>query len=134
MAFQIKLPFLIFKASGITLQGVTNRNLWIEIEPELSKRGQVKIRGKDGKERLLSALGDLKQKALARRAQMTAERVKAPIGWLSGLLLGGYVVSEGIDRLLRPNCFGTFYYQDPACKPCSYRERCKVEKLKRQHQ
>jgi hypothetical protein len=56
MAFQIELPFLIFKAVEITLQGVTNRNLWIEIEPELGKSGRVKIHGSP--ERILSALGD----------------------------------------------------------------------------
>ncbi len=41
MAFQIELPFLIFKAVEITLQAVTNRNLWIEIEPELGKSGRI---------------------------------------------------------------------------------------------
>jgi hypothetical protein len=32
MAFQSGLPYLMFKAAGITLLGVTNRNLWLEIE------------------------------------------------------------------------------------------------------
>jgi hypothetical protein len=82
MAFQGELPFLIFKAAGITLQGVTNRNLWIEIEPELNKSGRVKIHG--SRERLLSALVDLKQKALARRAQMNTDRLKASIGGFGG--------------------------------------------------
>jgi hypothetical protein len=104
MAFQVELPFLIFKAAGITLQGVTNRNLWIEIEPELNKSERVKIHG--SRERFLSALGDLKQKALARRAQMNSERLKASIGWLSALAVGGYAVSESIDVLRRPTCSG----------------------------
>jgi hypothetical protein len=132
MAFQIELPFLIFKAVDITLQGVTNRNLWIEIESELSKSGRVKIRGNP--ERLLSALGDLKQKALARRTQMNTDRLKASIGWLSALGIGGYAVLEGIDMLRRPACFGDFYYKDPECKPCSYRDRCKIEKIRRQQE
>jgi hypothetical protein len=132
MAFQGELPFLILKTTGITLQGVTNRNLWIEIEPELNKSGRVKIHG--SRERLLSALVDLKQKALARRAQMNTDRLKASIGWLSALVVGGYAVSEGIDTLRRPACFGDFYYKDPECKPCSYRHRCKVEKLRRQQE
>ncbi len=132
MAFQIELPFLIFKAVEMTLQGVTNRNLWIEIEPELGKSGRVKIHGNP--ERILSALGDLKQKALARRTQMNTERLKASIGWLSALAVGGYAVSEGIDMLRRPACFGEFYHKDPECKPCSYRDRCKVEKLRRQQE
>ena len=130
MAFQVQLPFLIFKADGITLQGVTNRNLWIDIEPELNKHGRMKIHG--SQERFLSALADLKQKALARRSRMNTERLKASIGWLSALGLGGYAISEGIDMLRRPACFGDFYYKDPECKPCAYREKCKVEKLRRQ--
>src|ERR1700722_15328588 len=44
MAFQADLPFLMFKAVGIALLGVTNRNLWIEIENELNKHGQVRFR------------------------------------------------------------------------------------------
>jgi len=132
MAFQIELPFLVFKAVEITLQGVTNRNLWIEIEPELGKSGRVKLHGNP--ERLVSALGDLKQKALARRTQMNTERLKASIGWLSALAVGSYAVSEGIDMLRRPACFGDFYHKDPECKPCGYRDRCKVEKLRRQQE
>jgi hypothetical protein len=132
MAFQIELPFLIFKAVEITLQGVTNRNLWFEIEPELGKSGRVQIHGNP--ERILSALGDLKQKALARRTQINTERLKASLGWLSALAVGGYAVSEGIERLRRPACFGDFYHKDPECKPCNYRDRCKVEKLRRQQE
>ncbi len=132
MAFQVELPFLIFKATGITLHGVTNRNLWIEIEPKLNASGRVKIHG--SREQFLSALGDLKQKALARRSQMNVERLKASIGWLSALAVGGYAVSEGIDMLRRPACFGDFYYKDTECRPCAYREKCKGEKLRMQQE
>jgi hypothetical protein len=65
---------------------------------------------------------------------MNTDRLKASIGWLSALVVGGYAVSGGIDTLRRPACFGDFYYKDPECKPCSYRDRCKVEKLKRQQE
>jgi len=130
MAYQLQMPFLIFKSTGITLLGITNRNLWIEIEPELNSNGRVKIHG--NQERLLSALHDLKQKALQRRAQMNTDRLKSSIGWLSALTIGGYALAEGIDMLRRPECFGDFYYKHPECGPCSYRDKCKVEKLQRQ--
>lgn len=129
MAFQADLPFLIFKAVGISLLGITNRNLWLEIESELNKKGQVRFRVKP--ESLLSALRDLKQKALERRARLKKNQWKASIGWLSTLVVGGIGVTKGIDVLLRPACFGEFYYRDPECKPCKYRDRCKVEKTER---
>lgn len=65
----------------------------------------------ESQERFLSALADLKQKALARRSQMNTEQLKASIGWLSALGLGGYAISEGIGMLRRPACFGDFYYK-----------------------
>lgn len=123
MAFQAELPFLMFKAAGISLLGITNRNLWIEIENELNKSGQVRFRATT-KESLLSALQDLKQKALQRRAKLAADQLKASVGWLSTLLIGGIGLTKGIDRLMRPNCFGNFYYQNPECKRCEYRDRC----------
>lgn len=84
MAHQVHL---IFKVTGITLLGITNRNLWIEIEPALNSNGRVKIHGNE--ERLLSALGDLKQRAPQRRAQISADRLKSSIGWLSALTVDG---------------------------------------------
>lgn len=105
--------------------GITNKNLWIEIDGQL-KTGRVKFNVT--LDLLLSALRDLKQKALARRAQLAKDQWKSSIGWLSTLVLGGYGLSKGVDMLLRPACFGEFYYKDPECKPCTYRDRCKVEK------
>lgn len=129
MAFQSDLPFLIFKAKGITLLGITGRNLWLEIDDRLSERGKVRFNAT--KDAVYSSLRDLKQKALARRARLGREQVQKSVGWLSSILLGGYGVSRGIDLLLRPDCFGDFYYRDAECKGCDYRDRCKVEKLQR---
>ena len=127
MAFQAELPFLIFKATGISLLGVTNRNLWIEIDHQLSRSGRVTFHVKP--ELLLSALRDLKQKALQRRAKMATDQLKTSLGWLSTLVVGGIGLAKGIDMLTRPNCFGDFYYRDAACKPCTFRDRCKIEKM-----
>lgn len=44
MAFQADLPFLILKTAGVSLLGVTNRNLWIEIDRDLNQKGQVRFR------------------------------------------------------------------------------------------
>ena len=129
MAFQAELPFLMFKTRDISLLGVTNRNLWIEIGSGLNDKGQVKIHARQ--ELLLASLRDLKKQALERRARMTADQWKAAIGGLSTLVLGGIGLSKGIDILLRPACFGEFYYRDAECKQCDYRDRCKVEKMER---
>jgi len=126
MAFQSGLPFLIFKTMNVTLLGITNRNLYLEIDGQLSERGRPRFRCT--LELLSSALQDLKQKALNRRRQIGVERLKNQIGTLSTLIVGGYGLSKGIDWLLRPDCFGDFYYKDPACKGCSYREDCKIKK------
>lgn len=128
MAFQSELPFLVFRVEGITLFGVTGRNLWLEIDEQLHN-GRVRFRHKQ--ELVHSALRDLKRKALARRAKLGREQLKRSIGWLSTIAVGGYGLSSGADWLLRPRCFGDFYYKDSECKECSYRERCKVEKLQR---
>ena len=129
MAFQSELPFLVFKAVGVTLLGITNRNLWLEIDHSLTSKGKVRFNAK--KEAVYSALRDLKQKALDRRAHLDREQIKRSVGWLSTIVLGGYGLSRGIDMLRRPDCFGDFYYKDPECKECDYRDRCKVEKLQK---
>lgn len=128
MAFQSELPFLMFKTEGISLLGVSGRNLWLEVERDMP-RGKVRFISK--KELVYSALRDLKQKALDRRAKMNRDQLKRALGWISSIAIGGYGVSRGLDMLLRPNCFGEFYYKDPECKDCEYRDRCKVEKLQR---
>jgi hypothetical protein len=129
MAFQADLPFLIFKATGISLLGITDRNLWIEIDSQLNEKGQIKFLSR--RDVVLTALRDLKQKALARRASKAQEQLKASLGWLSTLIVGGVGLTKGIDLLMRPSCFGDFYYRDPECKPCTYRDRCKLEKMSR---
>lgn len=129
MAFQSELPFLIFKTARVTLQGITNRNLWLEIDENLFN-GRPRFLG--SKNRVYSALNDLKQKALARRATVGWKETKKSIGQLSTFALGGYGVYRGIDWLLRPPCFGDFYYKDPECKECSYRQKCKVKKAENQ--
>lgn len=128
MAFQSELPFLMFKTEGISLLGVSGRNLWLEVERDMP-RGKVRFISK--KELVYSALRDLKRKALDRRAKMSRDQLKRALGWISGIAVGGYGVSRGLDMLLRPNCFGEFYYKDPECKDCEYRDRCKVEKLQK---
>jgi len=129
MAFQSELPFLIFKTASVTLQGITNRNLWLEIDENLFN-GRPRFLG--SRNLVYSALNDLKQKALARRATVGWKETKKSIGQLSTLALGGYGVYRGIDWLLRPPCFGNFYYKDPECKECSYRQKCKVKKAENQ--
>jgi hypothetical protein len=125
MAFQSRLPFLIFKTSEVTLQGVTNRNLWLEIDGQLHD-GKLRIMRK--KELVDSALQDIKQKALDRRKNLNWEKLQNDLGRLSKYALGGYGVYRGLDWLARPECFGKFYYKNPVCKECSYKEKCKLKK------
>lgn len=129
MAFQSEIPFLIIKTKDLHLQGITNRNLWLEIEPELSASGKPRFHGKPSA--IHSALRDLKRNALERRAKLGRDKLKSSVGWLSTILVGGYALSKGLDLALQPNCFGEFYYQDAECKGCSYREDCKIEKMRR---
>jgi hypothetical protein len=125
MAFQSGLPFLIFKTAGVALQGVTNRNLWIEIDGQLHD-GRLRIMRR--KELVDSALQDLKQKSLDRRKKLNWEKFQSDLGRVSKYGLGIYGAYHGLDWLLRPDCFGNFYYKDPVCKECGYKEKCKVKK------
>ena len=119
MAFQSGLPYLMFKTPDVALLGVTNRNLWIETDGKL-------YNGRPGlisrKEVVHAMLRDLRHKALERRIRLGRERTMKNIERLSKYLVGGYVGYHGIDWPLRPECFGDFYYKDPECKECSYKE------------
>lgn len=125
MAFQSGLPFLMFKVEGITLLGVTNRNLWIGIDGQLHN-GKIRFKGTPAL--VHSALRDLRQKALERRAKLGWEQTNKNIERISKYLVGGYGAYHVIDWLRRPDCFGEFDYRDRACKECGYKEKCKVKK------
>jgi hypothetical protein len=75
---------------------VTHRNLWLEIAPDLH-HGKVKFHVT--RDQLYSALGDLKNKALQRRAQLGRDQTKHAIGWLSAIAVAGYGAVQGLDRL-----------------------------------
>jgi hypothetical protein len=126
MAFQADMPFLILRADGVSLQGVTAKNLYITIDPRLAASGRVKFKAREAA--LVATLVELKRLALQRRSKRSASQVKVAIGWLSSIVVTGGLLLKGGDSLMRPPCFGTFYYQDPECKDCSYKTRCKAEK------
>jgi len=128
-AHQRQLPWLIFKTPPVTLQGVTARNPYIEVEPEL-RNGRPAIR--TGREALTAALSDLKRRAVEFRGQKTRNDILSGLGRLSTGILGAYAIGSLATWLSRPNCFGAFYYQDPECRGCSYKPDCKIEKLQRQ--
>lgn len=125
MAFQSGLPFLVFKTPAVTLQGITNRNLWVEIDEQLHN-GILRIRRKE--ELVESALNDLKKKALDRRTRLARGKALSDLGRISLVGVGGYAGYRILDWLGRPECFGEFYYKDPVCKSCDYKEKCKVKK------
>jgi hypothetical protein len=126
MAHQEEMPFLIFKAPAVTLQGVTTRNLYIEVRPDLSPRGRPIFVA--GRELLASSVRDLKARALARRTKRkSADLLQLGLKGLGALAVGGIIV-KGADLLSRPSCFGGFYYRDAECKDCSFRAKCKAEK------
>jgi hypothetical protein len=131
MAFQAEMPFQILRADGITLQGVTNRNLYIDIHPTLSPRGLVRFKANSAA--VESSLVDLKAKALALRKARLAGTVKDWIGAGAKLIATGALgvaAYGGAKSLSRPQCFGQFHYMDPVCKPCRHKQDCKVKKLK----
>jgi len=125
MAFQSGLPFLVFKTPAVTLQGVTNRNLWIEIDGQLHNGRLRFMRRKDLVD---SALQDLRKKSLDRRQKLTRDRTLDGLGRLFLMGLGGYGAYRVLDWLGRPECFGEFYYKDPVCRGCDYKDKCKIEK------
>jgi hypothetical protein len=126
MAFQADLPFLIWRAQGVDLQAVTSRNLYVTIEPQLTAGGKVKFKARE--QAVVSALVELKRLALARRNKRSNGQLMSAVGWLSSIVAGGTLLARTADALMRPPCFGSFYYQDPECKQCSYKTRCKAEK------
>jgi hypothetical protein len=127
MAHQRRLPFLIFK-TGVTLQGVTQRNLYIEIRPYL-RDGRPAFPGK--KELVLSSLRALKTRALEYRKKRSRDDVVTAIGKLSAIVVGIQAFASFADWLQRPGCFGEFYYLDPQCKDYGYKGACEIEKLRR---
>ncbi|MCC6651558.1 MAG: hypothetical protein IT348_10465 [Candidatus Eisenbacteria bacterium] len=130
MAFQAEMPFQILRADGITLQGVTNRNLYIDIHPALSPKGLIRFKAK--RVAVESSLADLKAKALALRKARLAGKVKDWIGAGAKVLATGtlgVLGYAGAKSLGRPQCFGDFYYRDPTCKSCTHKQDCKVRKL-----
>lgn len=129
MAHQRRLPFLIFKTPEVTLQGVTGRNLYIDVDSQLGPTG--KPRFKCSRDVLTSSLADLKRRALEDRRGRSHDEFLAGLGKLSTLLVGTYAVKSAWEWLIRPKCFGTFYYQDPECQECSFKPSCKVEKARR---
>lgn len=129
MAFQAELPFLIFRAPGIALQGVTKANLYIDINPDASN-GVVRFRAS---QRLVeTAIEDLKKRAIARRQMRSSEAAKSQAKTLVTWGVGAYAALKTVGWLARPDCFSQFHYKDTSCKECSYRADCKAEKARRQ--
>ena len=127
MAHQRRLPFLIFKTPEVRLQGVTARNLYIEVSPKMpNNRPVFHCR----QEIVLSALEELKRRALEGRKQRSQSELAAAIGKLSTLAVGTYALGSLVEWLSRPNCFGDFYYRAPECRGCAYKSACKVEKAR----
>src|SRR3990167_4934388 len=129
MAFQADMPFLIFKTPEVTLQGVTGRNLFIEIDNKLHN-GKVKFLC--SKDLVVSSLNDLRERAKDRRKNQSRNEVISGIVKISALISAGVTVKKVWDWLSRPNCFGDFYYRDPMCQACKFKVDCKVEKTRRQ--
>lgn len=125
-AHQIGLPHLMFKAPGLTLHGVTARNIWHEVSTQLSVNGRLRFANKAT---TLDALDDLRTKALELRAARTRSRAtdiakNVVVGAAS--LLGAYKVADYIGR---PDCYGGHDGRLRMCKECSYASDCRTEKL-----
>jgi hypothetical protein len=127
MAHQRRLPFLIFKTPGVTLQGVTARNLYIKVRSDMPNGRPV---FESSRELVYSALNELRKRALANRRQRSQSELLAGIGKLSTFAVGTWIFGSFADWLARPNCFGDYYYRAAECKSCSYKPACKVEKAR----
>ena len=129
MAFQGNLPFLIFRVSGVELEGVTRKNLYINIDSALhGDRPKFLCR----KEALYSALDDLRKRALALRAKKSRDGI---VDWIKNaglVVVGGYSAYRLIDWITTPGCFGNYYYLAPQCRTCESKANCKAEKVRRE--
>ncbi len=127
-AHQLDLPLVIFRVGEVELQGVTNRNIYIEMAPNLGPSGRIMVKS----QALMSTeLRDLHARALERRKQKEKnilwEKVKTLTTWGTAAALA----FSAMDHLSRPHCFGTFYYKKLDCKNCAVVASCKAEKVKR---
>jgi hypothetical protein len=127
MAHQRRLPFLIFKTPEVTLQGVTAKNLYIEVAPTMPN-GRPRFHAR--KDLVLSSLEDLRKRAIENRSARRRDELVAGLGKLSSLAVGTYAVGSFLDWLSRPNCFGSFYYRAVECRDCKHKAACKVEKTR----
>jgi hypothetical protein len=127
MAHQQRIPFLIFKTPEVTLQGVTSRNLYIQVRDDMPNGRPVFL---CRKELVMSALEELKKRAHEHRQKRSQNELKSAVGKLSTLAVSLYGIGSFVEWLTRPNCFGTFYHRAPECRGCEYRSACKVEKMR----
>lgn len=128
VAFGRGLPFLMFKTPDVQLLGVPNRNLFIEIEPDLGATGRVRFKAK--RELVECAIDDLKRQALDVRKKRSMGKlvdgivkVAATVGALG---IGKWVLNE-MDK---PECFGTYESRHPVCRSCSAKRDCHAEKVR----
>lgn len=126
MAYQSNLPFLLIKARNVTLQAITGRNLCLEIDNTLSSKGKVRFYSKP--DAVKNCLQTLKRKALERRANLAAQYQVDAVKTLTTYGVLGFGLFKSVQWLLRPDCFGNFYYKDAQCKNCKHREECKIKK------
>jgi hypothetical protein len=125
MAHQRKLPFLIIKSPDVTLQGVTGRNLYVEVGPDMPNGRPVFL---CSRQLLASTLDELQKRAIKQRGINSRTKILNDLGRISMGVVGVYAACSAIDSVTRPNCFGNYYYRAPECKDCTYKPSCKVEK------
>ncbi len=128
MAHQRDLPFLIFKATDVDLQGVTARNLYVPIERTVGEQGRLRLIPGTDRAKVRAALDDLMAKAVARRKQRESDEFWGKAKNLGLVLAAGGAAYTALDVLSRPDCFGDFYHADPECKACGSRLKCKGKK------
>ena len=120
-AHQLEMPFIIFRTADVTLQGVTARNIYFDIEPQL-RDGKVVIENKPAAE---AALKRLQDEARAFRAARNRAAVKAGIGELATWALGMGLLAKVAQSASRPDCYGDFHeYDDEECDDCEHRTSC----------
>jgi hypothetical protein len=128
MAYQARVPHLIFRASDVTLQGVPEAHLHIVVN---GLRPDGTLRFGASKEAVAASLADLRQKARARRAARSRQSAVNALKTLSAFAVGGYITIKAVEQLGRPPCFTTFDTYDPDCKLCPVKKDCRAEKIRR---
>ena len=125
-AFFVDIPFVIFYATGVNVQGLPARNIYHEMSPKLSASGRWLVRDRT---LMVDALDDLRAQALEVRARRRSDAWKKTAKDLLAVVGAGAVGYAAIDFFGRPWCFADPEEHDlrtKKCRDCGKKAECRA--------